>query len=196
MECIEAARFLLQDDISSSLWMRRLARRALRTPGSADEHQVFPNKQEQSGLQSQIRILRQLLRVEPLDAIIWADLSRTYAILGLNDQAERCMTVALQLAKDNRFILRSAGRLWIHLGDTEKAHDIIIKANSTRYDPWLLAAEVAIADLAGKKPRYVKSGRRLLSDGHVSVAHMSELASALATLEISHGNIKHSRDVS
>ena len=139
-EVAKAARFLLQDDLNVSPWARELAERALRTP---DNTEVSPSSKtlEKSTLHAQVRTLRHLLRNEPRDPITWVELSRAYAILGLGEQAERSMTVGLQLAMNNRFVLRSASRLWVHLKDPEKAHDIIVRAERTPYDPWLLAAE-------------------------------------------------------
>ena len=196
VECVEAARFLLQDETNSSVWMRKLAERTLISLGIHDQpgniKQALINV-ELEELREQVRIYRQLLRMEPRDPIIWVDLARVYAILGEKNKAEQCMVIALQLAKDNRFILRSASRLWVHLGDPLRAHDIISKAPSTRDDPWLLAAEVALSELAEKNPRFVKRGRLILNNDNFSAAHKTELASALATLELSHGNLKQSK---
>lgn len=194
-ECEEAARFLLQDDISSSLWVRELARRALRlqpTDQSSNPPEVHQELSEEF-LSSQIRSLRQLVRIEPRDAILWVDLSRLYATLGLRDRAEQCMTIALQLAKNNRFILRSASCLWVSLDDPEKARDIVTRTAITRYDPWLLAVEVALSDLAERNPRFVKSARKILSNEDIDPRHISELASALATLELGAGSVKTSK---
>ena len=152
-----------------------------------------PEALEKPTLYEQVRILRHLLRTEPRDPIAWVELSRTYAILGLREQAERSMAVALQLAMNNRFVLRSASRLWIYLDDPERAHDIIGRADRTCYDPWLLAAEIAIGSIDKKTPRFVKAARLMLSRGQFSPAHISELASAVATLELASGSIKKSK---
>lgn len=194
-ECEEAARFLLQDDISSSLWVRELARRALRlqpTDQSSNSPEVHQELSEEF-LGSQIRSLRQLVRIEPRDAILWVDLSRLYATLGLRDRAERCMTIALQLASNNRFITRSASCLWVSLGDPGKARDIVARTAITRYDPWLLAVEVTLSDLAERNPRFIKSARKILSNEDIDPRHISELASALATLELGAGSVKTSK---
>lgn len=193
---MEAARFLLLEDTNSSVWMRKLAQRTLHSPANGSKlwkpSRILRDFSLQE-LSHQVSTFRQLLRIEPRDAIVWVDLSRVYLILGETSKAEQCMTVALQLASNNRFVLRSASRLWIHLGNPLKAYDIISRADCTPYDPWLLAAEVAIADLAEKKPRFVQSGRRILDNKIFSAAHVSELASALATLELGHDNLKQSK---
>ena len=189
-EAAEAARFLLQDDLNVSPWARELSERALKTPESTVPS---PKELEEEILHERVRTLRHLLRAEPRDPITWVELSLTYAILGLGKQAARSMTVALQLAMNNRFVLRSASRLWIYLEDPEKAHDLIARADRTIHDPWLLAAEVAIGSVAGRKPRFIKAARRMFTDKRFSPIHISELASAVATLELDSGSVKKSR---
>lgn len=191
-EVIEAARFLLQDDLNISPWAKELAEQALKTPGNTDM-ELNPGSLSDHTLHSRVRTLRRLLRTEPRDPITWVELSRAYAILGLSEHAERSMTAALHLANNNRFVLRSASRLWVHLKDPEKAHDIIVRAEGTRYDPWLMAAEIAIGSITKGKPRFVKVARRMLKERRFSPVHMSELASAIATLDLGSGTLKNSR---
>ena len=100
---------------------------------------------------------------------------------------------AVQLAPDNRFVLRSAGRLWVHLGDPEKAHEIVARSRRTLHDPWLLAAEIALGSIVNRGRRNVKAARRLLGGGRFGPVHTSELASALATLELHAGSIKKAK---
>ena len=192
-EVSEAARFLLRNDLNVSPWARELAEHALRTPD--DTEIPIPEELEEATLRKRVGNLRHALRTEPRDPISWVELSRTYAILGLGEQAERSMTIAVQLANNNRFVLRSASRLWIYLEDPEKAHDIIGRANRTVYDPWLLAAEIAIGSAARRKPRFVKTARRMLTERRFLPIHISELASAVATLELSSGSVRRSRQL-
>lgn len=191
-EATEAARFLLSDDLSSPVWARDLARRAL-TSGDSGAKENPPSEVNQETLQEQVRSLRRLLRFEPNNPISWVDLSHCYACLGNRDKATQSMTVALQLAKSNRFVIRSASRLWVHLDDPERAHEVILRSEATRHDPWLVAAEVAVGSIANEKPKLAKEAQRMLSKSQYAAAHTSELASALATLEFSHGNIKKSK---
>ena len=191
-EVAEAAKFLLQDEVQASPWAKELAERALRNPNNVEEA-PNPEALEEVALHNRVQTFRRLLRVEPKDPIVWVELSRAYAILGLREQAERSMTVALQLAMNNRFVLRSASRLWVHLDDPERAHRIIGRADRTRHDPWLLAAEIAVGSINGKTPRFVKAARRVLAGEQFSPVHISELASAVATLELGSGNVRKSK---
>ena len=191
---IEAASFLLQDDLSVSIWIRELARKVLDSPSDKNELKLV-RQLEKPEQYMHIRFFRQCLRIEPIDPIIWVDLARVYATLGQRDQAKKCITVAQQLAADNRFVLRSAGRFWIHLGDPERAHDLIVKSKVTRNDPWILAAEIATSSASGKTSKFTRAAYRMLSDSNYRARHLSELASAVATLELYSGNTKKARNL-
>ena len=187
-----AARFLLRDDISASPWSREIARQILKIPDT-NEHIVNTEKVDKEILHSQVSHFRQLLRIEPKDPITWVELSRTYACLGLREQAQQNMIVALQLAMNNRFVLRSASRLWIYLDDIERAHHILLKSDKTPYDPWLLSAEIAIGSISGRTPKFIRPARRMLIREKFSNEHISELASALATLEFLDGSMNKAK---
>lgn len=191
-EATEAALFLLQSKQNVSPWAIELAKRTITNSGSVDQVTSLVELDE-TVLHQRVNTLRNLLRSEPRDPITWVELSLSYAMLGQGKQAERSMVVALQLATNNRFILRSAGRLWVHLDNPERAHDIVSRADITRYDPWLLAAEIAIGSLEGKTPKFVKAARRTINESRYSPNHISELASALATLELTAGNLKKAK---
>ena len=191
-EVVEAASFLLREDSNVPSWARELAKRALGIPESVDST-VEPEDVELPLLRQRIKSFRELLRIEPNDPITWVELSRCYACVGLSEQAKRSMTVGQQLAKDNRFVLRSASSLWVNLGDPERASDTLLRTDRTRHDPWLLAAEIAISSISGKPSRLASTGRRMLSQEQYSPIHISELASAVATLELSYGTLKKSK---
>ena len=189
----DAAIFLLQDAKNISIWARELAQKILDFQFSDESKLESDLLLEKSEQRDQIRTFRQRLRIEPKDPIMWVDLARIYATLGYREQAKKCMIVAQQLGTNNRFILRSAGRFWIHLDQPEKAHDLIIKSKATRSDPWVLAAEIATSAASGKTSRLVKTAYRILSDSNFKDSHLSELASAVATLELYSGSAKKAR---
>ncbi len=194
-EVTDAVNFLLQNDLNLSSLVRELANEALRRHQRPASQIVHPEEITKEKLRAQVKTFRDLLHIEPRDPITWVELSRVYATLGIGEHAAKCMTVAYQLACDNRFVLRSASRLWIHLDDAGRAHDVISRSARTKHDPWLLAAEIATSNAAGKTPRFVKSARRVLSDGKFPPVYVSELASAVATLELNAGNIKKSKKI-
>ena len=190
-DATEAARFLLKDHLSVSPWARELAHQVLDNRKISTV--IYPVSVTSEGLQNSVHALRQYLRQQPRDAIGWVELSRAYANLGVSERASDSMAVALQLAKDNRFVLRAAGRLWVHLGEFDRAHEVISRSGATRYDPWLRAAEIAIATVADRRIRGVRGAREMLSEDRFEAIHVSELAAALATIEMTDGNRKKAR---
>ncbi len=137
--------------------------------------------------------LRQRLIEEPRNAIVRVDMARAYTILGLPDKAASAMEVALALAPDNRFVLRSATRLFLHMDDADHAHKLLFRSPATRVDPWLLAAEIAVASISGKSSRLIKAGLQMLSSETIPLFHLSELAGTLGTQEFLNGGIKKAR---
>ena len=192
-EAIDAAKFLLQTDNHTGPWIHDLTSRIFVTENDSTLDTVHPIDVAQTELHKQVRTLRQCLHVEPRDPISWVDLARLYTVLGLPEKAEQSMNIALGLAKDNRFVLRSATRLWIHLNDVRRAHKVLESSVVTKRDPWLLAAEIATAEAASRTPKFIKVSRELLNNDRIQHWHTSELASALATLELSSGSIKRAR---
>lgn len=140
-----------------------------------------------------IHRLRKYLIDSPRNVLARADLALEYASLGMAEQALRAMEAAVKLAPDNRFVLRSAARLLVHVGATDEALKLLRESAKTRHDPWLLAAEIATAGVAHRPPRFAKMGLQLLSAEKVSAFHVTELASAVGTLEAESGLRRNAR---
>ena len=186
-EVEDAAEYLVKMGSDISQWAKELAGVVFSSRQREEDKLETPPRTRKSDLGEQIRKLRSLLRSEPRDAVLWVDLARVYCALGLSSKAEKCMEVGLGLAPDNRFVLRCASRFWIHLDNPEKAHDIIVRSNRTKHDPWLLSAEIATGGAAGRNSRLLRSALRILAAREVAPAHLSELASAVATVELGTG---------
>jgi len=151
------------------------------------------NDLELQDVQPQIARLKRGVRADPRAALLWAELARRYATLGQRQKAADAMRVALELAPEDRFLLRSAARLNLHLDDPEKAHRLLTSALSTPHDPWLVAAEIAVAPLAGRHSRLIRHGKRLVESGKFRPEALSELQSALATEAMIAGSRKDTR---
>lgn len=147
----------------------------------------------QSSPEDEIRRLRQETERRMQDPFAWAELARAFAGLGLVGKAERAMIVALTLAPHNRYLLRSAARLFQHFGDVERAHHLLLRAPQLKRDPWLLATELAIASLIGRTSRHMRQASLLSADIAVSPWQLAELRSAVATTELAHGGVKKAR---
>ena len=194
-EVLEHARFLLQPSSNASQWMREIAQSVIAEASSENSHlneTVSPQMSPQQRY-SRIRKYRSWLRSEPKDPITWTDLSLEYTILGNSDKSSKCMNIALQLAPCNRFVVRSASRLWIHHADLERAKWTLLKSLQISLDPWLLAAEIAVSDALNMRSLYIKKARHFVADDALSNFHISELASALATVELTSGSKVKSR---
>lgn len=188
-----AAEFIRVQD--ASVLAQRLARIVLhpeepRTPEPEAESEV---DQERAAGRERIRRLKRILRADPRNAVGWADLALDYAVLGQLRQAEEAMEIALRLNRENRFILRSASRLFVLGKDAGRAHGLVSGSLLTRSDPWLLAAELALASVAERSPTYVRRSREMVHSNAFSPWHTSELASELGTLELEAGSDKSAR---
>lgn len=128
----------------------------------------------------------------PHDPIEWVELARAYTVAGEDRKAERAIRAALQLAPNNRFVLRSAARFFIHIGEPEMARVLLSSAEQIRSDPWLMASEIAIADYLGKPSKLPKIARLAIEKG-MQPSDITELASALGSLEAAHGSDRAAR---
>lgn len=144
-------------------------------------------------LQPQLALLRRRWHEFPRNALFLVEASRLYLINSQAEQAVRSMEIALKLEPESRFVLRSAARLFVNQEHFDRAHDIVRKAEAVKFDPWLLAPEMALSALAGRTSNYVKVGINILANEGLPRIQFSELASALGTIELESGAIKKAR---
>ncbi len=105
------------------------------------------------------------------------------------------MTTAANLAPDNRFVVRSAARLFLHEHDAATGLKIIRRAAGAKRDPWLLAAEIATASASQSAALFAKIGINRNEDDSISLFARTELSSALATLEMENGKSRRARQL-
>lgn len=138
--------------------------------------------------------LRRIVRAEPRNAIRWTNLALAHTVLGHTQLAEREIRTALALGASNRFVLRAAASLYVHLDRPDDAHAILVRDPSLLADPWLLSAELATAELAELTSRHMKHARALVAEGpSMGPWHVSELASQVATTDLRAGRLKQAR---
>ena len=138
------------------------------------------------------KIKRQLIEW-PRNAVLWVELSRLYSIVGQQQKSSRAMQVALGLAQGNRFVVRSAARLAVHHRQPERALRVIHAVHGFQNDPWLLASEIAITCILGRTSRNTKRAVDILKRERYSPEHITELAGAVGTLELTKGTAKIAR---
>tara|TARA_B110001454_G_scaffold181094_1_gene174952 strand:- start:3559 stop:4983 length:1425 start_codon:yes stop_codon:yes gene_type:complete len=137
-------------------------------------------------------IKKQLIEY-PKNYIKWAELSFFYATIGQTEKAEKCMDIAISGNSENRFILLSASRYFMHSENQDRALYYLRKAANKLTDPWVISAEIAISDTLGLGPKTYKQGNLLLESDKITDFHKSELASAIGTIESKSGLIKSAR---
>jgi tetratricopeptide (TPR) repeat protein len=139
-------------------------------------------------LGAHVRRTRQQLIRYPADAVLWTNLATLYLSLGQRRQALRALRGALSLAPQNRFVLRSASRILVHLEKRDESHAILRRADGLQTDPWILSAEISIAADNGHVSENIKLAERLLEKERFAPGDTSELAAEIATIRALDGN--------
>lgn len=187
-EAVNAARRLVTIDRNAAPLIREQAAKLLERTGHGSE---LPDGNKPSPT-PQVSP-RFFLKLHLHDPLAWVELALAQTIRGSSPAAERSMLVALSLAPDNRHVLRSAARMFLHQGDPERALSTITRSPATRTDPWLISSEISIASVANKPSRLMKAGTLMLAQGGAYPWQITELAGAIATEEMISGNRKKSR---
>lgn len=177
-EAERAARSLVRDESDATPLVKKQAALLL--------ERLDPDGSTQTG--TDIGTIRRHVHRYPEDALSWVDLALGYVSKGGKDKAQRAMTVALQLAPHDRHVLRSAARMYLHFDDPERAHDVLKRNDATKFDPWLVAGEIALSSAAERRPHFLKVGIGMVEDGGFQPFHISELASAIGTVHLRDGN--------
>ena len=192
-EAIAPARLLVRPGSGATSLVRHQAARLLvRTGHAADALEAL-----EENVSSDVATLRQRTRDCPQDALAWVELALaqvSHPFRQRSDRktpAERSISVALKLAHNNRHVLRSAARFYLHLHEPDRAHDLIRRSDATPNDPWLMAAEIALAECTSRPPAFMKKGISLLDEGGQVPRQITELAGAVGSVFLHDG--KHKR---
>ncbi|MFQ5582188.1 MAG: hypothetical protein ACE5F3_06145 [Mariprofundaceae bacterium] len=140
-----------------------------------------------------VRGMRHMTRMNPQNPIAWVDLALAYTVRGKTKSAERSLRVALSLAPDNRFVLRSIVRFYIHQNRYGEAMHLLRGREITSHDPWMMATEIAASEAAGKRSKLIKKGVEILRHDRFPPSHISELASEVGTIEYRYGGIRKAK---
>lgn len=197
---IEAARFIVahQDEATNVLY--RTAKSLIATPeeiASAAKltvRQKIENiKNQEISVRNEIKLLKQSRDYCCYNPIAYCELARCYVTLGQFEKAKEAMAIAIHLAPSHRYVCRSAARFYLHIHEEDKARYIIAKNPSLLYDPWLLASEIAINTLMERTSRHIKRGSELITSQNYSPFSLTELSSAIGSVEMINGNKKKCR---
>lgn len=195
-QAVGAARQILAVNSTAMDAAKRLARRVLKGRDFAgleiDPAALSPEDRRVTIYGQLARLKRQLVTY-PRNALLHVEAARLYSSIGQNTQAEGAIERAVKLAPENRFVLRSASRFFVHDSNPERAHDLLRRKDPTQHDPWLLSAELALSSVAGRTSKLISNARNLLNLDHLTPIQLSELAAALGTIELMHGAHKRAK---
>ena len=159
----EAATFIIAHPDISSPSLISTARKILTPDEPMREHSILlPHLNiflENNSRQTTYRKIRELKTATARfgsNPILFTELARLYLIVGNKERAKRNIAIAVSLAPSNRYVLRSAARLYAHCDDAERAFDLLHKNPRSRHDPWLASAELAMAGLIRKSSMVLK----------------------------------------
>jgi tetratricopeptide (TPR) repeat protein len=142
---------------------------------------------------SEIVLARARLRRDPRNAFAALNLAHAYCASGLLDKAKRLILHALAAGGPNRSVLRGAARYYLHVGEKERAHRLLANASALLHDPWLLAGELALAEVIGRTSVNVKAAKALAESDSIQAVHRSELNAAIGDLQMHRGDHKRAR---
>jgi tetratricopeptide (TPR) repeat protein len=200
-EVNRAAEFILSNKLLITPTQRDIANRVLEKNhnnlAEVKNHRIlnYLSDHARLSLYDRIRELKENTIRFNSDPILFTELARLYSILGQKEKAKRNMIIAIGLAPDNRYVLRSFVRLFAHYGEVEFAYYFLKKRDITKSDPWLLSADIALATILERESKLIKSGFELLRSNKFSDFSTAELRSGLGTIELLNGSRKKSRDL-
>ncbi len=137
--------------------------------------------------------LRALLRNAPNDVLALVDLAQHHLSHGKRKPAYRALSTAYQLAPNSVHVIRAITRFWIHAGENERAHRFIKSVGRTSSDPWLMATEIAAAEVAGAPSTQLRQAQRAIAVKSFGSNNLTELAGAIGGVELSNGKLKEAR---
>lgn len=194
---VDVAKYILEKDIVENSAIFKLADRICNLDKPVEvvkEVSVKDLNFNSNKYYPEIKFLKSILQNEPRNPVAWMEIGRLYSLVGQIDKANKCIDKALYLDPNNRFIVRSASRFFHHFqSDKEKPLWVIKNAINLKNDPWLMSAEIAYSSVLGRHSKVAKIGVTLLKDNSFNSSAITELASAVATLEYDSGKVKDAR---
>lgn len=137
----DAAKFIIENPHISSRAQIQIAEKLLITDSNNDfiNNNLFQSNDKHiisiENIRKKINSLKKLINRFTYNPILYVDISRYYSILGQKDKAIKSMKTALFIAPVNRFVLRSAVRLFAHYDEFDIAHDLLRKSPLTQFQP-------------------------------------------------------------
>ena len=145
-----------------------------------------------TSIDKEISHVRRTLRDQNRNSLLWVELGRLFTIKGEKEKARRCVYTAVQLDGYNRYIVRSAGRFFIHCNEPDIAYRLAQRAIEYDKDPAILAFQINSSMLGGgKTPRLGRISLDALPQ-HEALRY-SELVASLGVTELKAGKERQAR---
>lgn len=140
-----------------------------------------------------IREARKILSNDFNNPVLLIDIAHAMTANGRAASAERFVRAAVALAPNNRFVVRSAARYFLHVDKKDIAHKILLRSPLLKGDPWVQASEIAIATVLGKNSKNLKLLDSSLQAMTAVGPQFTELSSAVATVHFNDGSDKRAK---
>jgi tetratricopeptide (TPR) repeat protein len=183
-EIIGTAAQLLLDDESTHTTLRHFAQVILHGRHE-DVHSPLPKIE--ANIRIEIARRKKFMLLNPRDSRLMGETALLHVNLGQLDKAQKLLEKALILAPNDRYLLRSAARFFIHSDDVEHAAWVLDNRPISKHDPWLAAALMACNNVIDGKLKNYKAIKNLARNENFSARTRSELQSEIATLELVSG---------
>jgi len=180
-----AARYLLNQYKTTSPIINELATHFLQQPLINIAHLL--DVSEPQNRYTNIANLKKSVRFYHRNPIAWCDMAINYATLGQMDKSRSAIEVALNLAPNNRFILRSAASCFVHFKEYDRASHLLSHSPLYNVDPWITSAGIAIAESADIPTKSIKKAKVLVEDDNLTQFSRSELSVSIGTKEMKNG---------
>ncbi len=194
-EVENAANFLIESSNQVAPAIIRASKLVLNgsVMSSIEDDATFSNLGNIISIYRNISKLKIRVRTAPRDAISWMELARLYTLLGQNEPSFKCIQIAVELAPENRFVLRAAARFFENSGDLDRGLYLLRKSNSITRDPWLQATEISLSDVGGVSSKYLKYAIDQVTKDVWEPRHSAELCGAAATVLFADGRYSKAR---
>ena len=185
---LEAARYVVDYPLKAPVALQNASKSILNIPLDHDFFSIANLK-----LYEKISRLKKLLNDYPSSAILHIEIARLYMLIGQLERAEYHVHFALYFDPNNRFVVRSAARFYIHMDKENKAIDVLRKSELIKKDPWLLASEISVSSKFGKRSPNLKRALDLIDSRNYSNIELSELCGTMGMEELVNAEYKKSR---
>lgn len=186
-----AANYLLNQSETTNPIIKELASHFLEQPSI--NIAMLLNIGEPQVRYTNIANLKRSVRFYHRNPIAWCDMAINYATLGQMDKARTAIEVALNFAPNNRFILRSASRCFLHFREPDRAVSLLSRSPLYNFDPWITSAGIAIAESVDLPTKSIKTAKALLEDDNLTQFSRSELSVSIGTKEMKNGAEKRAK---